>query len=177
MASTGIMVFRKTLSLPVYSSKCCKNQTLALNTSQFLSSNSLLKLKKQTLYSCTQIRQPKNPKVHVSPIIYAAQSNFLKVIQTVWKVGKDGIEAGTSLVPDAIPRPIARIAVTVVAVTLALFVLKSFLSTVFVAVAVMGLSYFTFIALNKDEGPKGGGGTTSVEDSLEEARRIMDKYK
>lgn len=48
--------------------------------------------------------------------------------------------------------------------------------------AVMGLSYFTFIALNKDEGPKGGGGpggegTTSVEDSLEEARRIMDKYK
>lgn len=44
--------------------------------------------------------------------------------------------------------------------------------------AVMGLSYFTFIALNKDEGPKGGGGTTdSVEDSLEEARKIMEKYK
>lgn len=41
----------------------------------------------------------------------------------------------------------------------------------------MGLSYFTFIALNKDEGSKVGGGTTSVDDSLEEARRIMDKYK
>ena len=52
----------------------------------------------------------------------------------------------------------------------------------------MGLIYFTFIALNKDNGPRGGGGgggggggrgggTTPVEDSLEEARRIMEKYK
>lgn len=47
--------------------------------------------------------------------------------------------------------------------------------------AVMGLCYFAFLALNKDEGSKGGGGTTSSEsstdDSLEEARRIMEKYK
>lgn len=47
--------------------------------------------------------------------------------------------------------------------------------------AVMGLCYFIFIALNKDEAPNGGGGgggeTTSVDDSLEEARKIMDKYK
>ena len=48
----------------------------------------------------------------------------------------------------------------------------------------MGLIYLAFIALNKDEGPTGGsdttnttGTTTSTEDSLEEARRIMEKYK
>lgn len=41
----------------------------------------------------------------------------------------------------------------------------------------MGLIYFTFIALNKDQGPRGGGGTNSSEDPLEEARRIMEKYK
>lgn len=41
----------------------------------------------------------------------------------------------------------------------------------------MGLIYFTFIALNKDEGPNVDGSTTSTEDSLEEARRIMEKYK
>ncbi|KAL0435508.1 UNVERIFIED_CONTAM: hypothetical protein Sradi_0258700 [Sesamum radiatum] len=63
---------------------------------------------------------------------------------------------------DAIPRPIARISVTIAAVMVSLFLLKSFLSTAFFALAVMGLSYFTFIALNKDEGPKGGGGTTSL---------------
>ncbi|KAI8017584.1 hypothetical protein LOK49_LG04G00482 [Camellia lanceoleosa] len=103
------------------------------------------------------------------------------VLQTVWKVGNDGIEAGANMVPDSVPRPIARISLTIVAVALALFVLKSVLSTAFFVLAVMGLIYFTFIALNKDEGPKGGGGTTTTttteEDSLEEARRIMEKYK
>ncbi|KAG6426988.1 hypothetical protein SASPL_111227 [Salvia splendens] len=102
----------------------------------------------------------------------------LRTILTIWKVGKDGVEAGTSFVPDAVPRPLARISVTAVAASLVLFVLKSFISTAVFALAVMGLCYFTFIALNKDEAPKGGGGeTTSVDDSLEEARKIMDKYK
>lgn len=48
----------------------------------------------------------------------------------------------------------------------------------------MGLIYSAFIALNKDEGPTGGGGTTTTgnnnsteEETLEEARRIMEKYK
>ncbi|KAH0664789.1 hypothetical protein KY285_025995 [Solanum tuberosum] len=99
------------------------------------------------------------------------------VLQTAWRVGKDGVEAGTNMVPDAIPRPIARICVTVVGAAFALFALKSFLSTVFFALAMMGVIYFGFIALNKDDGPKGSGGTASADDSLEEARRIMEKYK
>ncbi|KAI3859465.1 hypothetical protein MKW92_002958 [Papaver armeniacum] len=113
--------------------------------------------------------------------IVAAQSNlFYKVIQTVWSVGKDGIEAGTNLVPSSVPRPVAKISVTVGAAVLSLFVLKSLLSTVTFVLAMMGLIYFVYIALNKDEGPRGGGGTTTTtsdEDSLEEARRIMEKYK
>ncbi|TXG63953.1 hypothetical protein EZV62_010947 [Acer yangbiense] len=165
------------------------------------------------------------------------------VLQTAWKVGKDGIEVGTSLVPDSVPRPVARISVTVVALTLSLFVLKSFLSTAFFVLvsffffffliyyycfyffhnppsvtlhttefpphshiaessslstfssklqasllATMGLAYFIFIALNKDDRSRGSGGSTSKstenrgstateEEALEEARRIMDKYK
>ncbi|KAL3850042.1 hypothetical protein ACJIZ3_011924 [Penstemon smallii] len=179
--ASGCIILQKALSLPFYPSKCCKNQSFLLKPSQFLSSESLFSLRNQNLNSAIRIKQLKNRKISYIPVVYAAQTNFLKVIQTVWKVGRDGIEAGTSLVPDTIPRPIARISTTVVVVALALFVLKSFLSTAFFALAVMGLSYFTFIALNKDEGPKGGGGggdgTTSVDDSLEEARRIMDKYK
>lgn len=50
----------------------------------------------------------------------------------------------------------------------------------------MGLVYFAFIALYKDEGPKGGEGksftkgakTSATDDeALDEARRIMEKYK
>ncbi|KAK4849294.1 hypothetical protein QYF36_023248 [Acer negundo] len=87
---------------------------------------------------------------------------MVNVLQTAWKVGKDGIEAGTSLVQDSVPRPVARISVTVVALTLSLFVLKSFLSTAFFVLATMGLAYFIFIALNKDDRSRGSGGSTST---------------
>ncbi|XP_057782286.1 uncharacterized protein LOC131000406 isoform X2 [Salvia miltiorrhiza] len=175
MASTGIVVLHKTLLLPISSPKCCKNQISPLKTSQFLSSNSLSELKMQIRIPSVHIKQLKN---HRLPVISAAQSNLFKAILTIWKVGKDGVEAGTSFVPAAVPRPLARLSVTAVAVTLVLFVLKSFISTAVFALAVMGLCYFTFIALNKDEAPKGGGGeTASVDDSLEEARKIMEKYK
>lgn len=46
----------------------------------------------------------------------------------------------------------------------------------------MGFAYFLFIALNKDEAPKGEGennssGSKPLDDPLEEAKKIMDKYK
>ena len=46
----------------------------------------------------------------------------------------------------------------------------------------MGFAYFLFIALNKDEAPKLRGddnssGSKSMDDPLEEAKKIMDKYK
>ncbi|KAK2986383.1 hypothetical protein RJ640_026647 [Escallonia rubra] len=180
------------LSLPFQSPRChsnsCRAKTLAaLSPCQFLASKSLSKLKKKSLPLNIQFNNLRTRKTRSVPVVYAAQSNFFKVLQTVLNVGKDGIEAGTNLVPDAVPRPVARISVTVVVGALALFVIKSFLSTAFFVLAMMGLIYFTFLALNKDEGPKGGGGSkdegpmgtggTSPEDTLEEARRIMEKYK
>ncbi|KAJ8535668.1 hypothetical protein K7X08_023388 [Anisodus acutangulus] len=174
MAST--IAFHSTVQPPKCYRKTQKT-IFALNPSQFISSNSLLKLKKQRALSTTQFKNLKSHKFKATPLIFAAQSNFLKVLQTAWRVGKDGVEAGTNMVPDVIPRPIARISVAVVGVTFALFALKSFLSTAFFVLAMMGAIYFGFIALNKDDGPKGGGGTGSVDDSLEEARRIMEKYK
>ncbi|KAK2656801.1 hypothetical protein Ddye_009853 [Dipteronia dyeriana] len=181
MASS--LILHNFCSISYNSATCYKSQTLALTRSRFLYSNSFLKLKKQFLLSNLQIK-----KHRVLPVVFAAQSNFIRVLQTAWKVGKDGIEAGTSLVPDSVPRPVARISVTVVALTLSLFVLKSFLSTVFFVLATMGLAYFIFIALNKDDRSRGSGGSTSTstenrgstvteEEALEEARRIMDKYK
>ncbi|KAL0284205.1 UNVERIFIED_CONTAM: hypothetical protein Sangu_2839600 [Sesamum angustifolium] len=160
MASTAI-IFLNALSPSLYSSRCCRSQAFSPDPSQFLSSMSLSKFKNQTLYSSLQIKKFKNRNVRASPVVFAAQSNFLRgtlllftlsvdlifvccptVIQTVWKVGKDGIEAGTNLVPAAIPRPIARISVTIAAVMVSLFLLKSFLSTAFFA-----LVYFRILPL------------------------------
>ncbi|KAL7584184.1 uncharacterized protein LOC111880241 [Lactuca sativa] len=162
-----------TLCTPVYYSSrsySYKSKTLAFSSQ--LPCQSLLKSKKRSMIPVVQNRKLRSR-------IYAAQSNFFKVLQKAYKVGKDGIEAGTNLVPDSIPRPIARISVGVIGAAVVLFLLKSFLSTAFFFLTTMGLIYFVFIALNKDEGPTGGGSTTttSTEESLEEARRIMEKYK
>ncbi|XP_016711929.1 uncharacterized protein [Gossypium hirsutum] len=187
MASSPMVHYMSSVS--PHSPKCYhNNQTLALPHSNFLSPTSFLRLKRKTLFSNIQFNRPLAPR----PLVYALQSNFFKglvvsmvfadnhvisFIQTVWKVGKDGVEAGTNLVPDSVPRPIARISVSVVVLFVTLFVLKSFLSTAFFALATMGLVYFVFIALNKDQGPRGGSGSESMEDPVEEARKIMEKYK
>ncbi|XP_020577419.1 uncharacterized protein LOC110022682 [Phalaenopsis equestris] len=110
-------------------------------------------------------------------VVKAAQSSFIKVIQAAWRIGRETVESGTNLVPDSIPRPIAKIVVSGALAALALFLFNSILSTAFFVLALMGVIYFIYIALNKDEGPKGGGGDPlSAEESLEEARRIMEKY-
>ncbi|WOL18250.1 hypothetical protein Cni_G27043 [Canna indica] len=125
----------------------------------------------------TNLRSAHSPSRRLSPVV-AVQSNFFKVIQTAWKIGRDATEAGANLVPDAVPRPIARIGVATVAAIIALFILKSFVSTVFFVLAVMGLVYFVFVALNTDEiSPRSEITTSSEEETLEEARRIMEKYK
>ncbi|KAF3492740.1 hypothetical protein DY000_02054731 [Brassica cretica] len=118
-------------------------------------------------------------------VVFSAQTSLLKVLRTAWNIGKDGIEAGTNLVPVSVPRPVARISVTIAALAVSLFVLKSFLSTAFFVLGTMGFAYFLFIALNKDEAPKQRGGEDIIsgskpmddDDPLEEAKKIMDKYK
>ncbi|KAF7845515.1 TATA-binding protein-associated factor [Senna tora] len=154
-------------------------RTCALTHSHFLSSNSSFNLKIRPSLSNIPAKISITHKPRSSSVVLAAQSNFFKVLQTAWKVGRDGIEAGTNLVPSSIPRPVARISVTIVALSVSLFVLKSFLSMAFFVLATMGLAYFAFIAINKDQGSTSSGDTTSssMEDPVEEARKIMDKYK
>ncbi|XP_009371161.2 uncharacterized protein LOC103960411 isoform X1 [Pyrus x bretschneideri] len=179
----GSVMLQSLCCITVQSPNCYKNQSLAFTHSQFFSSNSSLRLKKQSLLSAIRIKRQRTQNHRfVVPIAFASQSNFFNALQTAWKVGRDGVEAGTNLVPNSVPRPVARVSVTMVALTLSLFVLKSFLSTAFFVLATMGLVYFIFIALNNDGGPRSGGTTSTpkedgMDDSLEEARRIMEKYK
>ncbi|GAB4830197.1 hypothetical protein Ancab_019839 [Ancistrocladus abbreviatus] len=157
-----------------------KGKTInTLSHSQFLSSKSLQFSSLGFKFKLPQFRiKPLiSPNSSSVPIIFASQSNFFRVLQTVVKVGKDGIEAGTNLVPDSVPRPVARLSVTVAAVAVSLFILKSFLSTALFALGVMGFVYFIYLALNKDKGPTVEEGPKSTDEAVEEARRIMDKYK
>ncbi|KAL6271257.1 hypothetical protein ACE6H2_028168 [Prunus campanulata] len=95
-----------------------------------LAAAEILRLKKQSLVSALQINKRQRTRRYRSvPVVFAAQSNLLKVVQTVWKVGRDGIEAGTNLVPDSVPRSIARVSVTVVALALSLFVVCFYFSS------------------------------------------------
>ncbi|KAK7255879.1 hypothetical protein RIF29_29304 [Crotalaria pallida] len=178
--SASVFVHNFCTLLPSCSPNCFQNPTLALTHHHFLSPNSLLKLKKQSFISNTHFKVSRTPKPRSSFVVFAAQSSFIKVVQTAWKVSRDGIEAATDMVPNSVPRPIARISVTFVALSVALFVLKSFLSTAFFVLATMGLAYFAFLAFNKDQGPSKNGGTTStppLDDPVEEARKIMEKYQ
>ncbi|ESQ56402.1 hypothetical protein EUTSA_v10026377mg [Eutrema salsugineum] len=151
--------------------------------SPFLSPCSVLRLKHASFpNSRTRISPLQSKRARSKTIVLSAQSSFLKVLRTAWNIGKDGIEAGTNLVPVSVPRPVARISVTTAALAVSLFVLKSFVSTAFFVLGTMGFAYFLFIALNKDEAPKQGRDSKSssskpMDDPLEEAKKIMEKYK
>ncbi|XP_057818078.1 uncharacterized protein LOC131031070 isoform X2 [Cryptomeria japonica] len=105
------------------------------------------------------------------------QSNH--ALGTFLKISKDVLDTGSKLVPESVPRPVARVGVAIGGFVVFSFVLKSVLSTAFFILAVIGVIYLAFIYLNKDEGPRRSieeeDGT--IDESLEEARRIMDKYK
>ncbi|CAH8276942.1 unnamed protein product [Arabidopsis lyrata] len=159
-------------------------QTLTqFSNSPFLSPCSVFRLKNASLLNLrTRIAPLQSQRVRSKTLVLSAQSSFLKVLRTAWNIGKDGIEAGTNLVPVSVPRPVARISVTIAALAVSLFVVKSFLSTAFFVLGTMGFAYFLFIALNKDEAPKLRGddnssGSKPMDDPLEEAKKIMDKYK
>ncbi|KAL3695273.1 hypothetical protein R1sor_009349 [Riccia sorocarpa] len=122
----------------------------------------------------------------------SAQKNFdpkkidpNNVIATLVKVGRQGLEAGTKLVPETVPRPVAQLGVGLAGLFLGSFVLRSLFSTVLFILAIGGLSYIAFLSLNKGEGGSSSGSSfdrnsgkpKSTDEALEEARKIMDKYK
>lgn len=107
-------------------------------------------------------------------VVAGQNTDLLRVLGTVWKVGKDGLDAGSKLVPESVPRPVARAGVAIGGFVVISFLLKSLLSTTLFILAIVGLIYLVFIYINKDEGPRGktNDGDPSVDETLEEARKI-----
>lgn len=73
-----LAMFHSLCSINPQNPKCFKTQSVARPYPQFLSSDSLLMLKKQPLFSQAQTRKLRTRKSSSFPVVYAAQSNFFK---------------------------------------------------------------------------------------------------
>ena len=106
---------------------------------------------------------------------------MIQAIQT----GKEAIDMGASLIPDKVPRPIAKGIVAILSTVTLFSLVKSVLST-FVTVTLVGIVGWLWLNNNSMGGEnsntdsdveKRGNDPAVEDDPLEEARRIMSKYK
>lgn len=104
--------------------------------------------------------------------------------------GKGLVESAASLVPESVPRPVAKGGVAVVGGLLAFTLLQKLVSTVLTVALLGGAAWWYFQSSSSgggggssgDAGSSSGGGggrrdDDALDDPLAEARRIMDKYK
>lgn len=97
-------------------------------------------------------------------------------------VGKGLVDSAANLVPESVPRPVAKTGVAVVGGLIAFTILQKLISTVLTIALLGGAAWFYFQYSGSDNGSssKSSGKQDSdvdLDDPLAEARRIMDKYK
>lgn len=110
-----------------------------------------------------------------------ATSGDKVLLNQIIKFGRDAVDAGSAFVPDSVPRQVAKGLV----VSLGIFVAFNLIKTVFstaVTVVLLGVVARFFVTGNSSggEGKRGDDadeGLGDEDDPLEEARRIMSKYK
>ncbi|KAH7439075.1 hypothetical protein KP509_04G044100 [Ceratopteris richardii] len=118
-----------------------------------------------------------------SPLVIIAQKSpdFYKAFSVTVKTARDVLEAGTKLVPESVPRPLAQAGVALVGIVGTLYLLQSLFSIALFILFIGGVGYYLFYSFNKDDDDQRGGGRSSSSSdtdlTLEEARRIMEKYK
>ncbi|CAM6032606.1 unnamed protein product [Sphagnum compactum] len=103
------------------------------------------------------------------------------VVGFALRAGKEGLDAGTKLVPETVPRPVAQVGVGLVGVFMVTYFLRYLFTTALFILVIGVFSYMAYLFLNKDNDSTGGGGgggdSGTSDDPVEEARRIMEKYK
>lgn len=102
-----------------------------------------------------------------------------RVVETAVKTTRQGISTATGFVPASVPRPVATAGVGVVGLLVLSTVLKSLFSTLLFFVVAGGLGYAAFVYLTQTGGTPGGGGGGGGKglNPIDQARKIMDKYK
>ena len=109
-----------------------------------------------------------------------------KLLKQAAGVAKDAVESAAALVPESVPRPAAKGLVSVAFAMVVVFTVKSIFSTALTAILLGGAGWamMNFTSSNDDsgrgrgdDGSTGDRGQGDEDDPLEEARRIMSKYK
>lgn len=102
-----------------------------------------------------------------------------------WRKAADAVapvvDGLSNLVPESVPRPVAKAGVAVLGTGLVLWTVSSLFKTAvsLAAFGLLGFVAFTIFLSSGGGGDDGGasGGKDGEEDPLDEARRIMGKYK
>lgn len=105
----------------------------------------------------------------------AASKDDESFVSTAVKAASSAADAAAGLVPEAVPRPVAKGGVVVVGGLVVASVAGKLVSTLLFWGAVLGGGWLLF--KSSGSGGGGGGSSGSSDDPLAEARRIMDKYK
>uniref|UniRef100_A0A383W2U3 Uncharacterized protein n=1 Tax=Tetradesmus obliquus TaxID=3088 RepID=A0A383W2U3_TETOB len=128
---------------------------------------------------------------HRSALIVQAKDRTTgnAALDTVISAGQGFVESASNMVPENVPRPVAKTGVAVATGLVAFWVLQKLVSTVLTIALLGGAAwfYFQYAGGSGDGGSSGSGGGASssskravdgdLDDPLSEARRIMDKYK
>ncbi|KAI5071216.1 hypothetical protein GOP47_0013467 [Adiantum capillus-veneris] len=112
-------------------------------------------------------------------IVAQKSPDLYKAFAVAVKTARDALDAGTKLVPESVPRPVAQAGVAILGIVGSLYLLQSLFSIALFILAIGGVGYYLFYSLNKDDDDRGGGNSSNGSDpdlTLEEARRIMEKY-
>ncbi|KAK9846420.1 hypothetical protein WJX81_003480 [Elliptochloris bilobata] len=110
-------------------------------------------------------------------LIVRAQDDVKDTIRGAVRSGDKLADSAAGLIPAAVPRPAAKLAVLAFGGLVAFWVLQRVLSTAFFFLALGGAAYLWVKLSSRGGGSGGGGSGGDGSDPLSEASRIMDKYK
>lgn len=103
-------------------------------------------------------------------------------LQGVVDLGRSTVDTVASWVPESVPRPVAKGGVAVVGGLVIWTILTKIVSTVVTLVVLGAAGYFFFLKSSSSSSSSsskepGGDSAVSLDDPVEEAKRIMGKYK
>ncbi|GBF96177.1 hypothetical protein Rsub_08925 [Raphidocelis subcapitata] len=107
-------------------------------------------------------------------------------LDTALTVGRGFVDSASALVPESVPRPLAKGGVAALGVLLAFWLLQKVLSTLLTVALLGGAAFLYFRSTSSggggdDNGGGGGGGGRGAKDDptdpLADAKRIMQKWR